>query len=258
MRRLLRVALLIAFVVMVTSAKASSRQLADSRATKASTSASSASLAIHQEAPLLLEASPSQLMLTSLKRKSLCDAPTCDAASADSAQNDARKGQVDESQLRIAYTPQFHEKPSSSGEDAAPSVAGSANFPFEMSPEQRTMANNLYGAYGDYWNHIRFVRGWAQPAFPREVVDDGLREAAEIAARIQSLLDARSPGQLKLRLRGGSAREYIGRQPSVPRERRAFVDGVVHATFQDESGNYRESSESEIIELIQEIRSLGV
>lgn len=59
-------------------------------------------------------------------------------------------------------------------------------------------------AYGDFWQHIKFRKGWAKPPFPQERADPFLREAAGLVVCIRSLLDRRSAaGDVKVRTHVG-------------------------------------------------------
>lgn len=91
-------------------------------------------------------------------------------------------------------------------------------------------------AYADWWNHLKFKKGWATPLFTFNEVKPLLDRAAEIVVRIRAVLDATDPS-FKVRMVDGAAREYfwtLTRHPSEQPER--FVRSVVHATFKDGRG----------------------
>ncbi len=68
-----------------------------------------------------------------------------------------------------------------------------------LSSKQITDKHKIKDAYADYWNHIKFQRGWEQPAVQLKEVQNLLDEAADICIRIRSALDAKDPS-FKLRM----------------------------------------------------------
>lgn len=60
----------------------------------------------------------------------------------------------------------------------------------------------MLAAYGDFWQQLRFRKGWAEPPFPRDQVLPMLERAAELVARIRADLDRRDTG-FKLRMVDG-------------------------------------------------------
>ena len=63
-------------------------------------------------------------------------------------------------------------------------------------------------AYSDFWNHIKFKKGWETPRIKLHEVSGLLDEAAEIVVRIRSALDS-SNSLFKVRMIDGSARELL-------------------------------------------------
>lgn len=102
-------------------------------------------------------------------------------------------------------------------------------------------------AYAEFWDNIKFTRGWAVPFVPLSEVTELLEAAAECVVWIRCHLDHFNHG-MKFRLQTGAAHEYLWTLHSHPWEfPEQFVRDLVHATFKDGSG-YVEGLTEEVID----------
>ncbi|KAH8061921.1 hypothetical protein JL722_3878 [Aureococcus anophagefferens] len=111
-------------------------------------------------------------------------------------------------------------------------------------------AADVASAYGDYFGHIRFARGWETAPFRREDAAPLFDTAALACALIRSreLDGARSRSG-----RPTGPRDWFhGDAPDPVAAPRQFVDGLVHATFQDGAGYVEGLDERRVDELLDE------
>ena len=117
---------------------------------------------------------------------------------------------------------------------------------------ERRAAADVASAYGDYFGHIRFARGWETAPFRREDAAPLFDTAALACALIRSR-ELDGEGAFTLRQTDGSARDWFhGDAPDPVAAPRQFVDGLVHATFQDGAGYVEGLDERRVDELLDE------
>jgi len=105
-----------------------------------------------------------------------------------------------------------------------------------LTTEHMEMCKAVVRSYGTYWDHIRFRKGWATPAFQPRDVEKHFQESAEYVVRIRRHLDSVNPG-MKMRMLDGTAQTYL---QQVTKEdvlnKPLFVNRLVHHTMQDAKG----------------------
>ena len=117
---------------------------------------------------------------------------------------------------------------------------------------ERRAAADVASAYGDYFGHIRFARGWETAPFRREDAAPLFDTAALACALIRSR-ELGGGRAFTLRQTDGSARDWFhGDAPDPVAAPRQFVDGLVHATFQDGAGYVEGLDERRVDELLDE------
>ena len=117
---------------------------------------------------------------------------------------------------------------------------------------ERRAAADVASAYGDYFCHIRFARGWETAPFRREDAAPLFDTAALACALIRSR-ELGGERAFILRQTDGSARDWFhGDAPDPVAAPRQFVDGLVHATFQDGAGYVEGLDERRVDELLDE------
>jgi hypothetical protein len=132
-----------------------------------------------------------------------------------------------------------------------------------MSDAEQDAIDRLAQAYSDnYFGHIRFRKGWAEPQFKKADVEHAFAEAAQIVQRVRIALDVRASGAPRLRQLDGEAQTYL-HQPEAAADFTApfamssssldstvgggssggveiahykFIRAVVHATLKDAKG----------------------
>eukprot|EP01114_Cavostelium_apophysatum_P013772 TRINITY_DN3411_c0_g1_i7.p1 TRINITY_DN3411_c0_g1~~TRINITY_DN3411_c0_g1_i7.p1 ORF type:complete len:740 (+),score=249.18 TRINITY_DN3411_c0_g1_i7:190-2409(+) len=120
-----------------------------------------------------------------------------------------------------------------------------------LSSKQAQASREVRDSYNDFWNNIKFRRGWESPLVDMNQVSPLLDEAAEIVVRIRSYLDEKDPS-IKMRMRDGSAREYLwewqhGDGETSPMDNpEEFVNEMVHWTFRDANGYVEGLTEEEL------------
>ena len=130
-------------------------------------------------------------------------------------------------------------------------------FMKSLTREETRKKQELIDAYSDFWNNIKFRKGWQKPLFQRDEVLHLLDRAAEIVIRKRSLLD--KDGEFKMRMVDGAAREYlwsVTEHPIVPADKAKedkFVHDLVHATFKDANGYVEGLTEGEIDDFIIQV-----
>ena len=117
---------------------------------------------------------------------------------------------------------------------------------------ERRAAADVASAYGDYFGHIRFARGWETAPFRREDAAPLFDTAALACALIRSR-ELGGERAFILRQTDGSARDWFhGDAPDPVAAPRQFVDGLVHATFQDGAGYVEGLDERRVDELLDD------
>ena len=110
--------------------------------------------------------------------------------------------------------------------------------------------NKIVTAYGDFFNHISLRKGWKTAPFTREGVKPLFRIAALVVVKIRQDLDHATPG-FKMRMVDGSAREYMWSVTTDPTKSDStsneFIQGIVHATFKDNTG-YVEGLSAQVVQ----------
>eukprot|EP01006_Ploeotia_vitrea_P053402 TRINITY_DN67784_c3_g16_i1.p1 TRINITY_DN67784_c3_g16~~TRINITY_DN67784_c3_g16_i1.p1 ORF type:complete len:697 (-),score=82.20 TRINITY_DN67784_c3_g16_i1:187-2277(-) len=123
-----------------------------------------------------------------------------------------------------------------------------------LTSEEKRAVMEVVEAYKQFWNHIKFRKGWAQPPIRQDTVEDLLTKAAEFVVRIRKHLDSKTDG-VTLRLRDGSAQDFLWDIDFVPKENpERFVKELVHATFKDSRGYVEGLSEEMVDEYMTEIK----
>lgn len=127
-----------------------------------------------------------------------------------------------------------------------------------LTNKEKRKKEELVEAYSDFWNNIRFRKGWQQPVFTREEVLHLLEKAADIVIRKRTLLDEEEDG-FKMRMIDGSARDFLWSVNEHPvvigdfEQEDEFVHQLVHATFKDAKGYVEGLTEEEIQDFIMKI-----
>ncbi|KNH03962.1 BAG domain containing protein [Perkinsela sp. CCAP 1560/4] len=93
----------------------------------------------------------------------------------------------------------------------------------------------IIDAYRAYWEHIRFRKGWAKPAFLYEDVRIPMDIAAEYVVQIRKILDKRSPG-MKMRMIDGNAQQYLQGITEKDTRVETFIRDIVHSSLKDATG----------------------
>ena len=132
-----------------------------------------------------------------------------------------------------------------------------------LTSEQQSKKAQLVSAYCDFWNNIRFRKGWQKPIFLKEEVLPLLERAAEIVIRKRSEIDTKTKNAFTMRMIDGSAREYLWTVTEHPinpsdktfKKESEFVHQLVHATFKDGNGYVENLTKEEIDEFIMEVES---
>ena len=141
-------------------------------------------------------------------------------------------------------------------------------------------ADKIYGAYREYYNHIKFRNKWEEPVIPQndEFATELLHEAADICARIRARLDEENPST-KLRQADGSAQIFFNspecgtlyaaakaeedsndtNNNTSPSHfhRREFIKCVVLATFKDAMGFVEGLTKSKVERYFADISDFG-
>ena len=105
----------------------------------------------------------------------------------------------------------------------------------QLSNADELKIDKLVDAYKGYWEHIRFRKGWAVPAFSFEDVEIPMGIAAEYVVRIRNELDKKNPG-MKMRLVDGNAQTYLQNVTKSETQKETFIRDLVHESLKDASG----------------------
>ena len=124
----------------------------------------------------------------------------------------------------------------------------SQNKPYELTSADEQQIDKIIDAYQAFWDHIRFRKGWAKPAFTYEDVEIPMGIAAEYVVRIRRELDKRNPG-MKMRMVDGNAQTYLQNASKSDTEKETFVRDLVHASLKDATG-YVENLTKETVDLM--------
>eukprot|EP01060_Flectonema_neradi_P016156 TRINITY_DN2274_c0_g1_i1.p1 TRINITY_DN2274_c0_g1~~TRINITY_DN2274_c0_g1_i1.p1 ORF type:complete len:476 (+),score=83.46 TRINITY_DN2274_c0_g1_i1:51-1478(+) len=109
-------------------------------------------------------------------------------------------------------------------------------------------------SYLGYWNHIRFRKGWATPAFKLEDVDEELWEAAEHSAAILEHIS--SDGEQRLFQRGGDSSAFLSSVSYDPSsQRQKFIRELVHSTLSDSKGYVHDLTEEKVDMFMKSLES---
>ena len=134
-------------------------------------------------------------------------------------------------------------------EDAAVDVDVVSHGP-TLSGDEARKAEEIEAAYADFFEHISFRKGWKACPFRKRDVDVLFHKAAVAVSCIRSReLDGDS---LTLRQTDGSARDWMMDAHDPVLNPRAFVDGLVHATFLDGNGYVEGLTEQRVDELLDD------
>ena len=134
-------------------------------------------------------------------------------------------------------------------EDAAVDVDVVSHGP-ALSGDEARKAEEIEAAYADFFEHISFRKGWKACPFRKRDVDVLFHKAAVAVSCIRSReLDGDS---LTLRQTDGSARDWMMDAHDPVLNPRAFVDGLVHATFLDGNGYVEGLTEQRVDELLDD------
>lgn len=129
-----------------------------------------------------------------------------------------------------------------------------AAVPPAIARDWRSEAAAVAAAYGSFFEHISFRKGWKEPPFTRVEAADAFADAARVVARARlEVLDRRDAG-FKLRQVEGSARDWMHapeRGQLLRDEPDLFVSGLVHATFSDAKGYTEGLCQSEVDEFLK-------
>eukprot|EP00296_Roombia_truncata_P007548 JP445989.1.p1 GENE.JP445989.1~~JP445989.1.p1 ORF type:complete len:623 (-),score=66.96 JP445989.1:370-2238(-) len=129
-----------------------------------------------------------------------------------------------------------------------------SNHPRKMPKNVRDAATQVLDAYNDFFNHIKFRKGWAVAPFKQSHVQPLLEEAAEYVAEIRAKLDAANP-EFKMRLVDGAAKEFLWSVDYDPLQLpRKFVDELTHASFCDANGYVEGLTKERIDQYLLEFR----
>lgn len=112
--------------------------------------------------------------------------------------------------------------------------------------------DKIYDAFMEYFNHIKFRKGWDKPKFEKDAVDPYLREAAEYVFRVRQYLDRGRPGEPTLRMLDGDSQKFLHSETAaklVKEDGAAFVTHIVHAALSDAKG-YVEGLNSDAINVL--------
>ena len=124
-----------------------------------------------------------------------------------------------------------------------------------LSSKELDDVSRLHSQYLTYFDHIRFRKGWAEPAFQTEDVTELFREAADYTVRIRKLLDERTV-EAKLRSLDGQAQLWLHAGKGVPSplaDPGRFVRELVHNTFQDARGYVEGLKRTDIEKLLDDL-----
>eukprot|EP00659_Diplonema_papillatum_P018249 gene18249-28123_t len=120
----------------------------------------------------------------------------------------------------------------------------------------RGAAAEIVESYKEYWQHIRFKKGWATPPFSLESVEPLLKEAAKHTAHIMAALNKSQDGH-SLRKRGGESNMFLANVGYSPQQYpRRFVRELVHASVSDARGYVDSLTEEEVDRLMQDLKAL--
>eukprot|EP00759_Apiculatamorpha_spiralis_P011278 PhF_6_TR18679/c0_g1_i2/m.27303 len=112
--------------------------------------------------------------------------------------------------------------------------------------------DRVMDAYGQYWDHIRFRKGWAKPAFEPNDVKEHFEEAAEYVVRIRRHLDTVNPG-MKMRMLDGTVQTWLQTCTAADaKDPTKLVLLLVHHSFQDATG-YVEGLNKESVDSMMQI-----
>jgi hypothetical protein len=114
--------------------------------------------------------------------------------------------------------------------------------------------DRIYTAYLEYFNHIKFRKGWDTPKYKKEEVDMPFREAAEYVFRIRQHLDrGKAEGETTLRLLDGESQKFL-QADAGPRllksDQASFVAHLVHASVSDARGYVEGLSADSVNQLV--------
>mmetsp|Transcript_8440 Transcript_8440/g.12752 ORF Transcript_8440/g.12752 Transcript_8440/m.12752 type:complete len:211 (-) Transcript_8440:15-647(-) len=133
------------------------------------------------------------------------------------------------------------------------SLAKLSNSPFlEFSDADEAKKQKIVHAYQAYWEHIRFRKGWAKPAFEYEDVKIPMDIAAEYVVQIRKLLDQKNPG-MKMRMIDGNAQQYLQSISREDTEVETFIRDLVHSSLKDAMGYVEKLDEDSVDNLLANI-----
>eukprot|EP01064_Diplonema_japonicum_P029217 TRINITY_DN4661_c0_g1_i1.p1 TRINITY_DN4661_c0_g1~~TRINITY_DN4661_c0_g1_i1.p1 ORF type:complete len:466 (+),score=102.62 TRINITY_DN4661_c0_g1_i1:47-1399(+) len=119
-----------------------------------------------------------------------------------------------------------------------------------LTTQKSDHASAIQQSYLQYWDHIRFRKGWATPQFTSDSVKGLLQDAADHSAAIYEYLDS-SNTEPRLRKRGGEAIAFLSGVSYDPIDHPdRFIRELVHSTVSDASGYVEGLTTSKIDELM--------
>ena len=115
--------------------------------------------------------------------------------------------------------------------------------------------SKVQDAYNSYFDHIRFRKGWAEPALNKGVAQKHFSEAAEYVVLIRKFLDSERPGDPVLRVRDGSAQSFLHSPEAaqVLKTPNKFVSALVQETFKEATGYVEGMSRPQIDKFLEEM-----
>lgn len=123
----------------------------------------------------------------------------------------------------------------------------------KLRSEDFTEIESVYRAYCNYYDHMKFRKGWETPFFDREKCRENWMGAAEYVVRIRRVLDEQQPGQ-KLRMKDGAAQEFF-HSPAAKKlgdgTSFEFLVALVHATLRDAVGYVEGLNRQKVSELLR-------
>lgn len=120
----------------------------------------------------------------------------------------------------------------------APEVISTAIFR-RLSDKDFEAIDRIYDALNEYFNHIKFRKGWDKPKYDKQEVEPCFREAAEYVFRVRQYLDLGRPGEQTLRMLDGDAQKFLQSDTAARLSKddaAAFVSHIVHAALSDAKG----------------------
>jgi len=114
----------------------------------------------------------------------------------------------------------------------------------------------LKNTYGEFWENVRFTKGWASPICEKDEVMHLLESAAEIVVRVRTHLDFINP-EPKFRILDGNAKEYLWNLENLPSEE-DFIRQLVHATLKQGNGYVEDLTKDRVDKYIDEVHEYNI